>query len=69
MNSGARKQKRRVAFARMSGRASKGAFIQSCKPSSSFHEEAIADCLEFIKRNSMSAEGSGVDTSIGAPRG
>lgn len=68
LNSGAQNQKRHVTFARMSCRIPKRAMVQSCKPSSSFHEEAIADCLEFIKRNSMSTDDNVADSSTGALR-
>ena len=30
--------------------------VRSCVRSNSFYAEAIADCLEFIKRNSVSVD-------------
>lgn len=56
INSGARNPRRRTIFTKISSRVSKRAAMPSCKLSNSFHEQAIEDCLEFIKRTSIKAD-------------
>lgn len=67
LNSGAQNQRICTIFTKTSSRVSKIAAIQSCKISNSFHEQAIEDCLEFIKKTSTSADADIANAYTGAP--